>query len=109
MFDIPDFVFDLRVVGDECRNFGGDTRETGFFPTITRFATQMQPLDMYNTARVAAAEGGDETPAPAQGQSRRRSSRSKFRADDTAAPEVMTDEGDAMSGTPVGTSAQSGN
>jgi cytosine/adenosine deaminase-related metal-dependent hydrolase len=39
-----------------CRNFGGDTRETGFFPTITRFATHMQPLDMYNTARVAAAE-----------------------------------------------------
>jgi len=39
-----------------CRNFGGDTRETGFFPTITKFATHMQPLDMYNTARVAAAE-----------------------------------------------------
>jgi cytosine/adenosine deaminase-related metal-dependent hydrolase len=39
-----------------CRNFAGDTRETGFFPTITRFASQMQPLDMYNTARLAAAE-----------------------------------------------------
>jgi cytosine/adenosine deaminase-related metal-dependent hydrolase len=39
-----------------CRNFAGDTRETGFFPTITRFATHMQPLDMYNTARLAAAE-----------------------------------------------------
>lgn len=39
-----------------CRNFAGDTRETGFFPTITKFATYMQPLDMYNTARVAAAE-----------------------------------------------------
>jgi cytosine/adenosine deaminase-related metal-dependent hydrolase len=39
-----------------CRNFAGDTRETGFFPTITKFATHMQPLDMYNTARLAAAE-----------------------------------------------------
>jgi len=39
-----------------CRNFAGDTRETGFFPTITKFAEFMQPDDMYNTARVAAAE-----------------------------------------------------
>jgi cytosine/adenosine deaminase-related metal-dependent hydrolase len=39
-----------------CRNFGGDTRETGFFPTITKFAQHMQPLDMYNTARISAAE-----------------------------------------------------
>jgi cytosine/adenosine deaminase-related metal-dependent hydrolase len=38
------------------RNFAGDTPETGFFPTITRFAAHMTPLDMYRTARLAAAE-----------------------------------------------------
>ena len=38
------------------RNFGGSTPETGFFPTITRFAPHMTPVDMYNTARLAAAE-----------------------------------------------------
>jgi 5-methylthioadenosine/S-adenosylhomocysteine deaminase len=39
-----------------CRNFGGNTPETGFFPTITRFATHMTPQDMYATARLSAAE-----------------------------------------------------
>jgi small subunit ribosomal protein S2 len=58
------------------------------------------------TARVASAEGADE--APAATSTRRRSSRSQFRADDSAAAEAGGDEGAALSGAPVGSSAPAG-
>jgi hypothetical protein len=38
------------------RSFAGDTKATGFFPTITRFAKSMTPEDMYQSTRLAAAE-----------------------------------------------------
>jgi small subunit ribosomal protein S2 len=58
------------------------------------------------TARVASAEGDDE--APAATSTRRRSSRSQFRADDSAASESAGDEGAAMSAAPVGSTAPAG-
>ncbi len=39
------------------RGFSGDRREDGFFPTVTRFAGAMTPEDMYQSTRLAAAEG----------------------------------------------------
>ncbi|PWE53436.1 amidohydrolase [Metarhizobium album] len=38
------------------RSFSGTTPETGFYPTITRFAASMTPDDMYDSTRLAAAE-----------------------------------------------------
>lgn len=38
------------------RSFAGDTAQTGFFPTITRFAKSMAPEDMYQSTRLAGAE-----------------------------------------------------
>lgn len=38
------------------RSFAGDTKETGFFPTITRFAKYMSAEDMYQSTRLAGAE-----------------------------------------------------
>ena len=37
------------------RSFAGDTKESGFFPTITRFAKSMAPEDMYQSTRLAGA------------------------------------------------------
>ncbi len=37
------------------RSFAGDTKETGFFPTITRFAKSMSPDEMYQSTRLAGA------------------------------------------------------
>ena len=37
------------------RSFAGDTKESGFFPTITRFAKAMTPDDMYQSTRLAGA------------------------------------------------------
>ena len=39
-----------------CRSFAGDRAEQGFFPTITKYAAQMTPQDMYCSARLSAAE-----------------------------------------------------
>jgi small subunit ribosomal protein S2 len=58
------------------------------------------------SSRMAAAEGVEEAPAAAA--TRRRSSRSKFRADDSATSESAADAGEALSGTPVGSAAQAG-
>ena len=38
------------------RSFSGDSKDTGFFPTITRFAKSMAADDMYQSTRLAAAE-----------------------------------------------------
>lgn len=38
------------------RSFSGETKETGFYPTITRFASAMHPQDMYASTGLAAAE-----------------------------------------------------
>lgn len=38
------------------RSFSGDQPATGFYPTISRFGAAMMPEDMYNSARLGAAE-----------------------------------------------------
>jgi len=38
------------------RSFSGDTKETGFYPTITRFAASMSPDDMHASTKLAATE-----------------------------------------------------
>jgi len=38
------------------RSFSGDTKETGFYPTITRFAASMSAEDMYHSTKLAATE-----------------------------------------------------
>ena len=38
------------------RSFAGDAAETGFFPTITRFAKSMTADDIYQSTRLAGAE-----------------------------------------------------
>jgi 5-methylthioadenosine/S-adenosylhomocysteine deaminase len=38
------------------RSFSGDQKEHGYFPTVARFGMQMTPGDMYQGARLAAAE-----------------------------------------------------
>jgi 5-methylthioadenosine/S-adenosylhomocysteine deaminase len=39
------------------RGLSGDKREEGFFPTVTRFSGAMTAEDMYQSTRLAAAEG----------------------------------------------------
>jgi 5-methylthioadenosine/S-adenosylhomocysteine deaminase len=38
------------------RSFAGDSKDSGFFPTVTRFAKSMSADDMYQSSRLAAAE-----------------------------------------------------
>jgi cytosine/adenosine deaminase-related metal-dependent hydrolase len=38
------------------RSFAGDQKDHGYFPTVARFGMQMTPDDMYQGARLAAAE-----------------------------------------------------
>ena len=39
------------------RGLSGDKQADGFFPTVTRFCGSMMPADMYQSTRLAAAEG----------------------------------------------------
>lgn len=38
------------------RSFSGDTRESGFFPTLARFGRAMTPSDIHRSTRLAASE-----------------------------------------------------